>query len=711
MRFNLSLSAKINGIIVLAVLIPLLLLGFTMFRAIRNISIDNLESFVLESGSRRQAAIESDLRNSLNIVNEFITANDSTLTLALGQLSTGVQDAEVDEVRNNIQSRFRSQLLEEGYYNSVRLLTPQYFPVITAVRADQVAPGNLQSQREAVSQIAGRIQLGQGDTQVFGITNRDNINRVEVLTALVSDVGDGEEAPEIVGYLLVDLNLDEVFINNLASNEIDLEAGFDTYAYVILPTSDDLVLAPEGIAGLIDITSAGAQRAQTNRASGVETYEVGEEGARREVVGYSATLVIDNEEFALVAEVNTDAIFQNITEQTIGEVFVIVVVSTVVVVLVVLFITNQMVVPPIRNLRTAILAVIRGDFEVPVASTSRNDDIGSLATSFVDMREYVRDLTADMQRKLEARTRDVQVTQDIARAVTAERDLKTLLTNVVNLIVRNFPGIYHAQIFLIDEEGKFAVLRASTGAAGRELLARGHKLGVGSVSVIGQVTEQGQVVIARDTAESNLHRQNEFLGETRAELAIPLRLGNRIIGALDVQSKQRDSFAEDQVAALQTLADQITIAIENTRLYADTERLLREAELERGLETRRAWQQQLNQQRQSELQTRIGAETGYNFKRLSDAVLRSGEAVVGEKTSRNTVPFVVPILLRGQTLGVVEYEVPEAEFEYDKVLLAQELVSRLAISLENARLFQASQQATERERIVNDISARLTSHL
>lgn len=703
MKLNLSLSAKLNAFITVAVLIPLLLLGGAMLRTIRNIALDNLESFVLENGSRRQVAIENDLTTALNLVNEFIVENERTLLFALNQENSGL----IDEIREDVDSHFRSQLLEEGYFNSIHLVSEHSLPVISAVRDDQTDVDNIQQVRVTVSSIAGRLQINQGDRQASGITSRNGVTRIEVLTALVSDDDEGNQRVE--GYLLVDLDLDEIFINNLVSSDIDLEAGFDTYAYVMLSTDDNLiVIAPEGIETLIDTSSAGAQRAQANRASGVGIYAVGEAETRREVVGYSATLIIDREEFALVAEANTETIFQDVTEQILGTMFVLVIAISVVILLSVLLLTNRMVLPPIRNLRTAILAVIRGDFEVPISAVGRNDELGSLASSFVDMRQHMRNVTADMEAKLQARTRDVKITQDIAREVTAERDLPTLMTTVVNLIIRNFSGIYHAQIFLIDEDGKFAVLRASTGAAGRELLSRGHKLGVGSVSVIGQVTEQGQVVVARDTAESSLHRQNEFLGETRAELAIPLRLGEKIIGALDVQSKQPDSFADDQVAALQTLADQITIAIENTRLYADTERLLREAEIEQGLETRRAWQQQLNQQRQSGLQTRIGAETGYNFKRLSDAVMRSGKAIVGDATDRNTIPFVVPISLRGQTLGVVEYEVPAVDFEYAKVLLAQELVLRLAISLENARLFQASQQATERERVVNDISAKLT---
>lgn len=706
MRTNFSLSAKISSIIIIAVVIPLLVLSGLTIRTVRNIALGNLESFVLENGSRRQEAIESDLRDALNVLNEFLNANERTLIQGLVQQSSGVQDENAEQVRTDIQSRMRSQLIETNYYNSVRILSEFYFPYTTAVRQDQTARDTLQGQREAVSLIAERLNIAEGDIQVFGVTSRDGQARIEVLTALLSEDDDGNQ--ELQGYILVDLNLENIFIDNLE----DTELAFDTFAYVIVERDDtSLVLAPASVRdnNLFDVSSFGAERALSNLPSGVNIYSVASGEESREVVGYSANLTIDDETFALISEVNTSELFDTIGEQTTGQIFVGGTVLAVIVLIMCLFAANQLVIPPLRSLRTAMLAIIRGDFDAEVPARNRQDEIGSLATSFIDMRQYIRNLNDDMNQRLQARTRDVQITQDIARTVTAERDLNTLMDRVVTLITQNFPSIYHAQIFLIDADRRNAVLRASTGVVGRELLARGHKLGVGSVSVIGQVTEQGDVVIARDTSESNLHRQNQFLNETRAELAIPLSLGDNIIGALDVQSKQRNSFDVDQVAALQTLADQVTIAIENTRLYAESERLLRETEAERGRATRQAWQQHVNQLRQSDITITSGANTGYNFKKLTDAVMMSGEPIVGATTSRDTIPFVVPVKLRNQTLGVVEYEIPKADFEYDKVLLAQELVSRLAISLENARLFQTSEQATERERIVNDISAKLTN--
>ncbi|MFP4321182.1 MAG: GAF domain-containing protein [Anaerolineales bacterium] len=173
-----------------------------------------------------------------------------------------------------------------------------------------------------------------------------------------------------------------------------------------------------------------------------------------------------------------------------------------------------------------------------------------------------------------------RTTTDIAQRILTQTDLEDLLTATVENIRAGFEDIYHAQVFLIDERGQNAILRASTGEVGQSLIARGHYLAVGSTSVIGQVTQRNDYVLAEDASTDAVHRANELLPETLTELALPLRSREGVIGALDVQSTKRGAFSTDDVTILQTLADQIAIAVGNARLL-DTAR--REAERARAL--------------------------------------------------------------------------------------------------------------------------------
>ena len=167
---------------------------------------------------------------------------------------------------------------------------------------------------------------------------------------------------------------------------------------------------------------------------------------------------------------------------------------------------------------------------------------------------------------LNRRNEYLAASAEIGRLVTSTLDLEAIYERSVNLVVERF-GFYHASIFTIDEFGTNAYLQEATGVAGKKLKERKHFLPVGSRSTVGEATRSGEVVVINNTTAESLHKPNPLLPETRAETAIPLRIGSRIIGALDIQSTEVDAFSEDDVAILQLLADQISVGIDNARSY------------------------------------------------------------------------------------------------------------------------------------------------
>jgi signal transduction histidine kinase/DNA-binding response OmpR family regulator len=163
------------------------------------------------------------------------------------------------------------------------------------------------------------------------------------------------------------------------------------------------------------------------------------------------------------------------------------------------------------------------------------------------------------------RANQLETAADIAQQASSTLDTDALLNRAVNLIRDRF-GYYHSSIFLLD--GTNAYVAASTGEAGRQLVESQHTLVVeeGS-SIIGQVCHSGEPLIVNDISQNPTHKPHPLLQETKAELGIPLKIGNRVTGALDVQSIQANVFTEDDVAVLQTLADQIAIALDNARSF------------------------------------------------------------------------------------------------------------------------------------------------
>ncbi len=177
--------------------------------------------------------------------------------------------------------------------------------------------------------------------------------------------------------------------------------------------------------------------------------------------------------------------------------------------------------------------------------------------------------------ELERRTVYLEAAAEIGRLVTSTLDLATIFPRTVALIQERF-GYYHVALFTLDETGFQVVLREATGEAGATMREQGHALQVGSNSIVGQVAAVGQPLIVNDVSQNPIYLPNPLLPETRAEAALPLRVGERIIGVLDLQADRVDAFLPEEIAVLQTLADQVAVAIDNARSYELAQQAIRE---------------------------------------------------------------------------------------------------------------------------------------
>ncbi|MBN1427966.1 MAG: GAF domain-containing protein [Anaerolineae bacterium] len=316
----------------------------------------------------------------------------------------------------------------------------------------------------------------------------------------------------------------------------------------------------------------------------------------------------------------------------------------------------------------------------------------------------------EMEARLQTQTRQLQATTSVARTVAGARNLDQLMEDIVRLIRETF-GYYHVQVFLVDAEESYAVLRQSTGDVGKALLARGHRLPVGSLSVIGQVTASSRPVIARDTDTDFIHRRNELLPLTRSEMAIPLIVGNQVIGALDLQSVEPDAFEEEMFPTFRALADQLAVAIKNAQLFEMAEENLRElSELSRTT-THRSWIDFLSETRQEERRQVHGVESKameIHRSRVVERVLGSGSVIVSSGADGRKAFLAAPIVVRNEVVGVIGVEPDDTrEWSQDDLLLIQGIAERAALAVENARLYLQAQRAANREYLINTIASRL----
>jgi GAF domain-containing protein len=338
---------------------------------------------------------------------------------------------------------------------------------------------------------------------------------------------------------------------------------------------------------------------------------------------------------------------------------------------------------------------------------------------------------------------------EIARDISSSLNLDELLQKAVSLIRSRFE-FYHAGIFLKDLSGEFIVIREATGEAGAQMKRAGYKLGVGSKSVIGFVSGRGEVLVVNDTARDATYHFNALLPDTRSEAAIPLKIGERIVGVLDVQSTETYAFAEDNLRTLQILADQLAVAVVNTELFAETQEHLAQHRLLHHITTTAASGTTLDEALQSAvngLQVTLGgdrvsillvdrekkalvvrAAVGY-ANEVYDLHIPMGDGITGwaaahrrtlrvnnvlqdaryiEGSPNTRSEIAIPLLYRSELLGVlnVESEQVSAYAENDEELLGT-LGGSLAAIIANARLLEQIRSQVERERVLFEITDKI----
>lgn len=422
------------------------------------------------------------------------------------------------------------------------------------------------------------------------------------------------------------------------------------------------------------------------------------------IEGLNATLVAESPVIPIVGSSDLGQVFIQLIFVVLGCIAVLVLVG---------YVVDRTTTLPLMQLTSIATRFVQSRSVTEVRPIRQNDEVGQLYRSLNTLIGQLNQNIKDLELRIADRTRDIEATREIGEVVSSIRDLDTLLNKVLELIRQRFEQIYHVQVFLIDPTRRFAILRAATGEAGARLLARNHRLAVGSQSVIGRVTIEGKPVVALDTSTSTIHRANELLPETRAELALPLRSGEIIIGALDLQSKRVEAFSDADVQLFQHVADQLAIAITNAQLFTESQSRLAEIGALNQQLLGEAWGNYRSNRRLT-LTASSAVQHGNQQSQattepesdLQHRAIETRELV--EEIGVNAVTFAVPIILRDIVLGAIEWDVSRETYNENTRLLARELADRLAITADNARLFEQSQRQAERERLVNEISAKLT---
>ena len=338
-------------------------------------------------------------------------------------------------------------------------------------------------------------------------------------------------------------------------------------------------------------------------------------------------------------------------------------------------------------------AQIKANKELRTLQTNLEERI-SQRTNELSLRSTELEL-ANIRNK--RRAEQFEIISQILSSVRTFHSLDELLPRITDLISERF-SFYHTGIFLNDSQQTFSILRAANSEGGQHMLTRGHRLLIGKQGIVGTVAATGEPRIAMDVGEDAIYFDNPDLPTTRSEMALPLKSGENIIGVLDVQSEREAAFDDEDIYVLSILADQVSIAIENSRLYDETQRSLTEVETLYRQYLRQAWDRVPKEQQLE----------GYQYKVGGVKPIQKEKIQLKPKPEKQLQEIAIPIALRGESIGTLAVQIPKEEpVTADQMDVIKAVADRVAISVENARLFNETTKRAERERLVSEITTKI----
>ena len=374
---------------------------------------------------------------------------------------------------------------------------------------------------------------------------------------------------------------------------------------------------------------------------------------------------------------------------------------------------------PIVRLTDVSNQIVGGNLTAKAEVASR-DEIGTLARAFDTMTSRLRELLQGLENRVEERTTELAGANEknerrakqfenisqVAATISSTRDLDALLPQITNAISTKF-GFYHTGIFLLDARKEYAVLCAANSEGGKRMLARNHRLRVGETGIVGHVTGTGKARVALNTGQDAVFFNNPDLPETHSEIALPLKDGTGVIGALDVQSTEVNAFDQEDTNILTALADQVSVAIQNAQQYEETQKALAES-LSAGHQfIYTGWQEYVKTQRIAGVR-HSGVKTELLYATNGDAGKGDPTGMDQASSNNRAESISLPIKLRGVEIGVVDVRSNDYRgLDQDELDIVNAIIERAAIAMENARLLQESQRQTVKEQKIGEMTSKI----
>jgi GAF domain-containing protein len=342
---------------------------------------------------------------------------------------------------------------------------------------------------------------------------------------------------------------------------------------------------------------------------------------------------------------------------------------------------------PIHDLTKAAEAIRHGSYDISLPPAN-SQELNELGLTFKQMADAVRESQAEIEARVVERTRQLETVADITGRISAILDLDQLLNELVNQVKLSF-DYYHTQVYLLDTERQNLVMRAGAGEVGAQMKARGHHIPVDArTSLVARAARSGEIVSIDNIREAEDWLPNPLLPNTCSEMAIPIVLEGQVVGVLDVQADEIAGLDEGDAGLLRSLANQVTSAIRNARLFTEVETALAEAKAAQTRYLEQAWTRE-----------QAAPSSLYHYRR-PDAP--DAASLIGSTLS-------TPVTLYDTVIGALHLypAQPGLTWTEDDQAIATAVADQLAQTAENLRLFEETRDRASRERLIHEITDKL----
>jgi GAF domain-containing protein len=289
-------------------------------------------------------------------------------------------------------------------------------------------------------------------------------------------------------------------------------------------------------------------------------------------------------------------------------------------------------------------------------------------------RQQLEAMVGTLEERVTATSRDLDRAIEVSHTVSQVDNLDDMLAQAVELIRASF-DLYYVQAYLLDANDRNLVLRAGTGTIGQTLVNQNHRLPLGLGSIVGSSALEKRTIVVANTATSEVHQPNPLLPDTCSEMAMPLILGDKVVGVLDLQSDVPGKLADDTVPPLEAVAGQLAVAIQNSRLIVRTKEASLESEYQVRQNTRRGWQDFLDAVERNEF-------VGFTYE--AGNVTPLNQPLINQPGGSD---LFIPILITDEPVGSIRVQGEKdhewSPYEQD---IAAAVAERVATQVESLRL-------------------------